>query len=183
MVLPAGTVIPVTLDEPLSSDGNSPGDRFTATVKSGRDDAGLPEGTKIRGVVREAIPSRHGKPGVLDVDFTRIVLPDGTTRTLDGSLVSLDSKNIARDSEGRLQATSNRGNERLKWVGIGAGAGLLISTLTKGNTLVDSLLGAGAGYLFNELQRKGAGNVHVDSGTEIGVRTNQRLAFSSNAPQ
>jgi uncharacterized Zn-binding protein involved in type VI secretion len=185
MVLPAGTIIPVTLDDALSSNENSAGDKFTATLRSGQDDAGLPQGTQIEGVVREAIPSRHGKPGVLDVDFQRIVFPNGDTRPLDGSLFSLNSKNVSRDSAGRLHATSNsnQGNERLKWVGIGAGSGLLISTLVKGNTLVDTLLGAGAGYLYNELQHKGAGNVHLGSGTEFGVRLNNRLAFSRNGSQ
>jgi hypothetical protein len=183
VVLPVGTVIPVRLDDSLSSDGNSVGDKFTATIRSGQDDAGLPEGTKIQGVVREAVPSHNGKPGVLDVDFTRMILPNGDTRSLDGSLVSLDGKNITRDSEGRLQATASKGNERLKWVGIGAGAGLVISTVTKGNTLVDTLLGAGAGYLYNELQHKGAGNVHLGSGTTFGVRVNRRLTASGIAPQ
>ena len=84
-------MIPVRLYTPLSSKTNRPGDRFTATVKYGRDDAGMPEGTRVEGVVREAIPSGNGKPGVLDIDFTRVVFPSGNTKTLDASLISLDS--------------------------------------------------------------------------------------------
>src|ERR1051325_8053827 len=38
--LPAGTVLPVRLDEPLSSKNNSQGDKFSATVIHGSDDAG-----------------------------------------------------------------------------------------------------------------------------------------------
>lgn len=179
VTLPAETVIPVKLDDQLTSNESREGDRFTATVESGRDDAGLPPGTKIEGVVREAVPARNGKPGVLDVDFRRIVFPNGDSRALDAGLISLDNKSISRSSEGRLEAKGrNEGSERLKWVGIGAGAGLLISTLTKGNTLVDTLLGAGAGYLYNELQRKGASNVNLKAGTEMGVRLNRSLAFN-----
>jgi len=179
VTLPAGTVIPVTLDEVLSSNENRQGDKFSATLVSGRDDAGLPAGTKIEGVIREAIPSRNGKPGVLDVDFQRIVFPNNMARTLDASLISMDNKAIQRDNDGRLEAKGrNEGNERLKWVGIGAGAGVLISTLTKGNTLVDTILGAGAGYLFNETQRKGTGNVNLKAGTSMGVKLNTPIAFN-----
>src|SRR5438874_195791 len=69
-IVPAGTIIPVKLDTTLNSKKNRPGDRFTATVKYGQDDAGLPEGTRVEGTVHEALPSEEGKPGVLDVDFT-----------------------------------------------------------------------------------------------------------------
>jgi hypothetical protein len=179
ITLPTGTVIPVRLDDSLSSDESREGDRFTATVVSGRDDAGLPEGTRIEGVVREAVAEHNGKPGVLDLDIRRIVFPNEDARTVNASVISLNGKNINR-KDGRLVASgSNSNNERLKWVGIGAGAGLLISTLTKGNTLVDTLLGAGAGFLYNELQRKGASNVNLKSGTEFGVRLNRPLAFNA----
>jgi len=178
IVLPVGTVIPVRLEDRLTSDQNVVGDRFTATVENGRDDAGLPPGTRFEGVVREAIPSRNGKPGVLDVDFRRIILPDGTSRTINATVTSLDGKYVSRDGSGRLQAKSNAGNERLKWVGIGAGAGLLLGTLTKGNQLLDTILGAGAGYLYNETQRKGGSNVNLKAGTELGVRIDQRFAYT-----
>jgi hypothetical protein len=177
-LLPTGTVMPVRLDTSLGSREKSAGDRFTATVENGADDAGLPQGTQFEGVVREAIPSRDGKPGVLDVDFRRVIFPDGAARTIQASVSGLDNKSVVRTS-GRLQARSRTGNNRMKWIGIGAGAGLLISTLTKGNALVDSLLGAGAGFLYNELQRKGAGNVELSSGTQMGVRLDQRLAFAA----
>jgi hypothetical protein len=180
MTIASGTVIPVRLDDDLSSNESRVGDKFSVTVENGRDDAGLPDGTKIEGIVREAIPSRNGKPGVLDVDFNRVILPNGDARAITASLSSMDSKGLTRDSSGRLTAKSgNSNNDRLKWVGIGAGAGLLVSTLTKGNTLLDTLLGGGAGYLYNELQRKGAGNVNVKSGSELGVRVDRQFAFDA----
>jgi hypothetical protein len=177
VIIESGSVIPVRLDDRLNSRDSNPGDRFTATVESGREDCGLPVGTKFEGVIREAVPSRNGKPGVLDVDFRQIIFPDGRTRPLVAGLTSMDDRHTTRNSDGKLIAKSGRGNERLKWVGIGAGAGLLIGTLTKGNALVDTILGGGAGYLYNELQRKGAGDVDVRAGTEMGVRLDQQLAF------
>jgi len=179
MTIPSGTVIPVRLDDDLSSNESREGDKFSVTVENGRDNAGLPDGTRIEGVVREAIPSRKGKPGVLDVDFNRVILPNGDARAITASLASMDSKGTTRDSSGRLIAKTSNNNDRLKWVGIGAGAGLLVSTITKGNTLLDTLLGGGAGYLYNELQRKGAGNVNVKSGAELGVRVDHQFAFDA----
>src|SRR5207249_4763290 len=169
-IIPTGTVIPVKLKSELSSKTSRPGDHFTAVVRSGRDDSGLPDGTRVEGVVREALPSAEGKPGVLDLDFTKIVFPDGQTRSLEASLVSLDAKNVKRTSDGRLVATGKSSSDRTKFIGIGAGAGLLIGALTKQNTLLSILLGAGAGYGYNELGNKKVGNVDLKTDTEFGVR-------------
>lgn len=182
MVIPSGTVVPVKLDTDLSSNESREGDTFTATVVGGDESAGLPDGTRVEGTVAEAVPSRNGKPGVLTLDVNRLVFPDGATQRITAKVASLDSKSIEHTSSGRLVAKKGNNNEQLKWVGIGAGAGLLLSTLTKGNTLVDTLLGAGAGYLYNQLQHKGAGNVHLGSGTEFGVRMDRQVAFNANRP-
>jgi hypothetical protein len=179
VTLPAGTVIPVKLDQSLDSKRSQPGDKFTATVKDNNDNAGLPYGTRVEGVVREAKSSYEGKPGVIDVDFRRIVMPGGESRTIDGQLYSLNGKDVER-RDGRLVAKSNGGNDRLKWVGIGAGAGVLLGTLTKGNPLLDAVLGAGAGYLYNELQNKNkkSGDVSLKEGTEFGIRLDRAVDFN-----
>jgi len=176
-VLEAGCLIPTTLDTTLSSRNSAPGERFTATIESGRDDCGLPSGTKFEGVITDAIPARGGKPGVLEIDFRRVILPDGTSQAIQASTYSMDNKYVTRNDAGRLVARNRNNNESMKWVGIGAGAGLLLGTVTKGNALLDTILGGGAGYLYSQLQNKGAHNVEVGSGTEIGVRIDQRTAF------
>jgi hypothetical protein len=177
IILPVGSVIPVKLDQQLSSKDNRPGDRFTATVQYGRDDAGLPVGTQVEGIVREARTSSEGRPGVLDMDFRRLLFANGDTRPIDASLMSLDNKGVRRTAEGRLVAKSGGNKDRLTWVGIGAGAGLILATLTKGNVLLDTLLGAGAGYLYSELQNKRVGDVTLGAGTEFGVRVDRRFAY------
>lgn len=176
VALPAGTVVPVKLEQGLNSKTSVPGDRFVAALRYGRDDAGLPYGTRFEGVVREAIRSRDGKPGVMDLDFRRAVLPKGQAVTLDASLTDL--KNVKRTSSGRLVANADKNQDRLKFIGIGAGAGLLIATLTKGNAFEDILLGAGAGYLYNELRKDKAGDVNLKPGSEFGIRLDRQLAFN-----
>jgi len=179
VTLPAGTVIPFKLTQSLSSADCVVGDRVTAVLSPGRDDAGLPEGSKVYGVVREVQASHDGKPGVLDVDIQTLVTPDGKKTRLTASLYSLDKKALKRQ-DGRMVATADKGKDRLKWVGIGAGAGLLISTVTKGNKIVDTVLGAGAGYLFNEFSKKKPGDVKLKQGAEFGVRLDQPTTVALN---
>lgn len=176
--LSAGTVIPVILDENLSSNDSRPGDVFTATVSSGSEAGDLPDGTRFEGVVREAVPARRGRPGMLSVEFRRVLFPNGERRPVTASVSSLDSKAVTHTGSGTLMARGSRRNEQWKWVGIGAGSGYLISTIFGGNRLLDSLLGGGAGYLYNQLQRRGAKDVYLHAGTEIGVRLDRRFAFS-----
>ena len=146
VVLESGSVIPIRLDRALSSKTAHTGDRFTATVRSGSDDAGMPEGTRIEGVVREASRYEGGHPGVLDLDFRRMVTPGGQSHALNGSVIALNGKGIQR-ANGRLMAPEDRNKDRLKFIGLGAGGGLLIGKLTKSNSTLSTILGAGAGYL------------------------------------
>lgn len=177
--LPAGTVIPVRLDQALSSRDNSSGDKFSATVIRGSDDAGLPEGTRLEGLVRESTRSGEGQPGSLDVDFRRIIFPDGSAQNITASLYSLSGKAV-KSGDGRLIATGDKSKDRLKFIGIGAGAGLLLGTVTKQNSLLSLLLGAGAGYLYNESGTKPKpGDVNLKQGQEFGVRLDRTLEFNS----
>src|SRR5262249_52761518 len=160
-----------------------PGDKFTAVVRYGRDDSDMPEGTKVIGVVRDAQPCGDGKPGVLDLDFTKIVFPGGEAKPLEASLVSLDKKNVKYDSRGRLVAKDDKNKDRMKFVGIGAGAGLLIGALTKQNTLASIFLGAGGGFLANEFSKKKPDDVALKSGTEFGVRVDRQFAFYTDRPE
>ena len=181
VVLARNSVIPVRLDNSLNSKTAHSGDRFTATVLDGKEAAGLPEGTQVEGVVREAIASTKGKPGTLDLEFRRLVTPGGQNRTIMGSLISLDGKGIRRSESGRMTATASKGRDRLKFIGIGAGAGLLIGSLTKGDNLVATLLGASAGYLYNEFGNKPKpGNVNLKAGTEFGIRLDRALTFQTD---
>lgn len=175
------SVIPVTLVDPLSSDSNHAGDAFSAVVKTNGPNGygGLPDGTRIAGHVVMAKPQSGSDPGVLQVAFDTVQLPDGTTAPLNGSLVSLDANSVTTGSDGILQAKPGKAtsNNPLVFVGYGAGAGAVIGMLTKGNVLTDTVIGGALGLLVNELDKakNKPSNVHLAAGTSMGVRLNQPL--------
>lgn len=139
----------------------------------------LPRGTRIEGVVRLAKPQTDKDPGILDLDFQRIRLPNGRSYPIEGSLIGLDNKSVSRDSDGRLVAKSTHKNDRLTYVGYGAAAGLILGVLTK-HTLEDVVIGGGLGYLYSSLQ-KGQSQAHdvtLKTGTEMGVRLDRSLSLA-----
>lgn len=170
LTLRAGNVVPVSLDNRLSSDHSMQGDRFTATVRSGY--LNLPEGTRIEGVVRRAVPKSGNRPGVLVLAFTGMTLENGRHYTIDGTPTNLDPKSVTTKN-GRLVAKAGTSNKRLTYVGYGAGAGVLYSVLTGGkNILTNTLLGAGLGYLGGSLEKGSKNqknNVKLNEGSKMGV--------------
>jgi len=182
--LAADTVIPVTLDKTLSSDNSRAGEHFTATVHSSTDQyVDLPAGTKIEGVVRSAVPQNGDKPGLLDLDFRRIRLPNGNTKPIDASLIGLDNNSVVRDSEGvyRARNTNKKTDNRVVYAGYGAGAGLIVGLLTK-KPLEGAILGGALGYLLGQYKKdnRQASDVTLNRGTEFGVRLNQGIAWNAN---
>src|SRR5512140_3607568 len=171
MVIPQGTVIPVRLDRALSSATDHQGAPVTVTVRSAYDgDAEFPRGTKMEGIVSAVQRAGAGQPGMLDLSIQEVVLPNGQRVRADGSLTSLDEKMVTQTSDGRLVARDKKSNDRLKFIGLGAAGGLILGKLTK-HTLEGTLLGAAAGYLYSERNKKTqAMDVTVAEGTEFGVR-------------
>ncbi len=179
-IIPGGTVIPVRLDKSLSSSANRQGDAISVTVRSALDgDAEFPRGTRISGVVSEADRAANGQPGMLNLAFNRVILPDGHSYNTEGTLVSLDEKTVKQTSDGRLVMRSDNKNNQLKFIGIGAAGGFLLGTLTK-HTVAGTLLGAAAGYFYaqNDKQKNQPTDVSVAAGTEFGVELNQQLAYN-----
>lgn len=187
VALSSGTVMAVHLQDELSSNDSHKGDRFTAIVDDNASDSqwksdALPSGSTVKGYVRSVLPHQDKNPGVLDLAFDRVVLPDGRGYNIQGSLISLDNKSITKDKHGRLVASKGHSTNRLTYVGIGAGAGALIGLITnRKHVLEDSLLGAGAGLLFGALEKgKNPSDVKLKAGTQMGVRLDNRLAYSRN---
>jgi len=95
-VFPAGSVLKVRLSDAIGSDRSHEGDRFTATVNNEGTGYNLPAGTRVEGVVTEVQPANNDRPGMLDVDFRTLQLPDGRSYPLVGAPTSLDSKAVER---------------------------------------------------------------------------------------
>ena len=124
IVLKPGTVIPVTLNNELSSRTANVGDTFTATVDTSRGAYGrIMQGATVTGYVKSVDRQSGDQPGMIDVAFTRLDLADGTNYTIDGEPASLDSKYVSTDRDGMLVAKSTSSHRGLKFAGIGAGAG------------------------------------------------------------
>jgi hypothetical protein len=180
-VMEANTVVPLTLNQDLSSNTAAVGDKFTANLdtRGNSEYQNLPAGTTVEGHVSIARAKTDKAPGVLGLEYDRLVLPNGRTYVLDASPVGLDDKSVI-DEDGKLVAKdTKKGKDTLKWVGIGAGGGALVAMLTKGNVITDALIGGALGWLFSELQKNPSqsNNVMLKSGTPIGMRLDQRLTF------
>jgi len=182
MTIEANTVIPLKLNGHLTSDGSQVGDTFTAALdtKGDADYQGLPSGTMVEGHV-SIVRAKDGKtPGVLGLEYDRIVLPGGKAYAVDASLVGLDDKSVT-DENGRLVAKDTKKNkDTLKYVGYGAGGGTLVAILTRGNVLTNALIGGALGWIFSELQKNPsqANNVNLESGAPMGMKLDQRLIFT-----
>jgi len=177
----ANTVIPVRLDTTLSSVDSRKGDTFTVTVVTSGDRsyAGLPSGTKIEGTVATARPHRGQDPGLLDMTFNRVILPDGADFRIDGALASLDSDRVSSDSSGVLTSRTDQRDNRMVYAGYGAAGGLLVGLLTK-RPLEGAVLGGVLGYLFGQVKhdQDRATDVTLRPGTEFGVRLNRALVMN-----
>jgi hypothetical protein len=181
VTLTTGTVIAVRLDDSLSSNESHKGDRFTATVKDIESANALPPGTTIQGIVRGARAKKDKIPGVLDLAFTQVTLPNGTSKNISGSLIGLDGNSVTRDKNGRIVAKKGHRTDRLTFVGYGSGAGLFAGLLTDRKNMVrDTALGAGLGYLYGALEKDKSkvNDVHLKEGTQMGVRLGRSFTYA-----
>lgn len=179
VTIEANEVLPVTLDQELSTIDNSKGDTFTATINM-RQYTGyseFPRGTKVEGHIAALRERGNNRPAILDLEFDRIRLPNGKAVAIDGSLTSLDDKYVRTNNKGILVARNNANNadHRMVYAGYGAGAGLLVGVLTK-RPLEGTILGGALGYILGQVEKdkqKQSSDVTLAAGTELGVRINK----------
>jgi hypothetical protein len=180
ITIPAGAVVPVTLDQTLSSKTARVGDKFSATVKSEKaGDSEFPPGTKIWGRVTEVRPVAEGSPGVLGLEFTGAELPNGRRVALQGDLISLDDQSVMQ-SGGRIMAkASTKKSTDLKVIGIGAAAGFILGKVLDKNSTITAILGAAGGYLYSRSKDKGKEQeAVVDQGATLGVRLTSSATYT-----
>jgi len=178
--IPAQSVVPVTLDQDVSSATATVNQRISATVVSERaGDSEFPAGTILRGNVVEVQKRNGNNPGVLDLRFRSAVLPDGTRVPIAGDTISLDADTVTNDN-GRIVAkgAARSNSSSLKVIGIGAGAGFLVGKLLKKNGALPAIIGAAGGYLFDRNKNKSsAADARVAAGTKLGVRLRNGVTY------
>jgi hypothetical protein len=136
LVIPADTVIPVVLDQTISSKASKPGDRFSATVESPVEIEGkvaIPKGARAEGVVREAKAAGRFKGGaVLSLELTSI---------------EVHGRNHEVQTSGATMSSKGKGKRTATMVGGGAAGGAAIGAIAGGGkgAAIGALIGAAAG--------------------------------------
>lgn len=171
------TVLPLRLDQDLSSNGNRPGDHFTASV---RGDAsrymGFPDGTVVEGTVREALPARGDHGGTLDIRFTQLRFPDGHRYRISGFVTRLEDNNIVRTGDGRYAARAGFNDSVGRDAEVGAGAGLLLGSF-RGKAVGGAVVGGSIGALVGIFDNHLAHNITLRGGMRLALVLNRDIVI------
>jgi type IV secretion system protein VirB10 len=134
VVVPAGTVIPVTLTSRISTKNSKDGDgiygktAFPITVDN---KIVIPEGSHVRGKITEVKrPGRVKGKGELTLNFQTLVLPSGITVPIYTSLGGAGGAG-ERKGEATVQGDSSKGDDA-KTIGTDAAGGGLIGVIGGG---------------------------------------------------
>lgn len=155
IVVPAGTKIPLTMKQGVTSKNARPGDPVyaeTAFPITQGDNIVIPAGTFVQGEVRRVVrPGRVKGRAELQMSFTSMIFPNGYTVMLPGSVQGTPgSQNTSmKGKEGTIEGDSSKGKDAAtiaaatipgagigaiadggKGAGIGAGAGGVIGLAT-----------------------------------------------------
>jgi hypothetical protein len=184
ITVPAGAIVRVKLDSALNSATARVGDQFNSTIESQTaGDSEFPAGSRLIGTINDAKSKDGDQPGMLDLTFQSVVLPDGTRYPLQGSLTSLDNASIDTSTPGRTMGKAGKaGKNKLVMVGIGAGVGLVLGKVLKTNSTITTLLGGLAGYLLgNKSGSTDAADAALPAGTQLGVRLDRDVAYADSS--
>ncbi|MGB7069184.1 MAG: LysM peptidoglycan-binding domain-containing protein [Pyrinomonadaceae bacterium] len=177
----SGTKIHARLNDTLSSKTAKVGDSFTANVTepvySTTGVVVMPAGSSVIGRVDTATPAKKGgNPGSIDVSFNQVKLPNGYTRSINGSLTDLNTDDAKSDAEGTASGDKMKHRKIIFIGGGGAGGAVLGAAIGGGKgALIGGIIGAAGGFL-GERYTKGE-EAEVKSGTEFGVYLNQSVSL------
>jgi hypothetical protein len=176
-----GTTFRVRMNNNISSKTARVGDKFTTTVTepvySSTGVVVIPTGSTVTGRVDSVIPAKKGgNPGQIGVTFISVRLPSGSTRSINGSLTDLNTKDAKSDNESTASGDKMK-NRKLIFIGGGGAGGAVLGAAVGGGkgALIGGLIGAGAGLLGEKLTK--GEEAEVKSGTEFGVALNQAISM------
>lgn len=177
----SGTKIRVRINSKITSKTSKAGDRFDTTVTeqvySSTGVVVIPNGSTVVGRIDDVTPAKKGgDPGQIDVSFVELRLPNGMTRSINGSLTSLDTDQAKSDNEGSASGDKMK-NRKIIFIGGGGAGGAVLGAIIGGGkgALIGGIIGA-AGGLLGERLTKGE-EATVKDGTEFGVYINQNFSL------
>lgn len=172
------SVLEATSDQDLSMGRTREGDRFTVTLRDGRD---VPRGTQLEGEVVRVEPKRGDQPGYMDLQFTSLLTQDGQRHRISALPISLDDRKIRRDRDGRMTADSRKHRSE-HYVFGGMVGGLVVGSLLK-KPFEGAFVGTLAGIIFSELERdrgKKSGDLVMRRGSKLGVLFANDVRFDAD---
>jgi hypothetical protein len=182
--IPAGTHVPVSLRNAISTKGSHVGDQVYAQTTFPvvmNDHIVIPAGTYVQGKITSIKQAGRlkGSAEVL-MHFTSLIYPSGYTVLLPASIESAPGVDKAqvKDKEGTIKADSNAG-ETAKTIGEPAATGTVIGGLDRGGE--GALIGAGVGAAIGTaIAMLGHGNeVKMGPGTTLEVILQRDVAVDA----
>ncbi len=177
----AGTIIRARINSTINSKTAAVGNTFLSTVTEPVYSNGgvvvIPTGSIITGrVTNVKKAAKGGEPGQIDVSFVSVKLPNGRTRSINGSLTDLESGKTTTDNEGTASPGKMK-NRKIIFIGGGAAGGAVLGAMVGGGkaTAIGAVIGAGAGFLGEKLLK--GNEAEVKSGTEFNVHLDQAIAL------
>lgn len=163
IVVPAGTVLVVTIDQTISSKTNNAGDSFDASLAQPVAVDGhevIPSGSKAAGTVVDAKSAGRFKGGAaLSIDLSAI--------TVHGKTYNIETAGVSEAGKGRGKRTA---------VGAGGGAAL--------GAIVGAIAGGGKGAAIGALAGGGAGTgaAAMTGNRDITLPAETQLTFKLTQP-
>lgn len=172
IVIRDNEVIPVKFEKSINAKSAKRGDRISALVDG---DRFLPTGTRLVGRVAEVQRKDGDRKAYAELEFTDIELPNGQRVQIDAYPVSLDSKSVSRDRNGRMEA--KKGTRRDNVVIGSTVGGLVLGSLIK-KPLEGAIIGALGGILVAETDALNTnGELIVDKGQRMGAAFDREVVI------
>ncbi|PYV84634.1 MAG: hypothetical protein DMG93_04125 [Acidobacteria bacterium] len=185
VTIPAGTHVPVSLRNAISTKSSHVGDQVYAQTTFPvviNDHIVIPAGTYVQGKITSIKPAGRlkGSAEVL-MHFTSLIYPSGYTVLLPGSIESAPGVDKAqvKDKEGTIKGDSNAG-QTAATIGKPAATGAVVGGLSRG--LEGGLIGAGVGgAIGTAIAAFGHGNeVKMGPGTTLEVILQRDVAVDAS---
>ena len=185
LTIPAGTSIPLSLKQAISTKTARTGDPVYAETAFPfvlNEKVVIPAGTYVQGKIERMQRGGHvkGRAEVL-IHFTSIIYPNGYTVMLGGSIENTPGaeNTTMKDSEGTIQQDSEAGRKAQTAAG-GAATGATIGGITNGlkGAGIGAGVGGAAGLAIGMLSR--GADVRLEPGTSIQMEIQREVTVDAS---